>query len=103
MGLDSCSLSAGMAGTGCVVRAARSGTVFVSFEGIAPATPGAGSVCVFVSAAFSSTSLAVIGIGAAGLMALEGLAAAALDGNRIPQNPGDASVNSNSTYPLALE
>ncbi len=94
-------LSAGTAGAGCVGLC--SGTVFVSFEGIAIAAAGAGSVCVFVSATFSSTSLVVVGTGAASLTALERFAAVPLDGNRMPQNPGDASVNSNSTYPLALE
>jgi hypothetical protein len=74
----------------------------VPFEGIAIAAAGAGNVSAFVSDTFSSASFAVA-IGVADFIALDTLAAVPPDGNRMTQNPGDASVNSNSTYPLALE
>ena len=103
-GLDSVGLRAGVAGDcwgGCT---ARCGAGSVPSEEIVFAMAVAGSVVDFVSALFSCAGfIASVGMASRGFAGLEMFAAVPLDGNRMPQNPGEASVNSSSTYPLALE
>src|SRR5713101_2745847 len=102
-GLESVRLSAGMTGDCCGSCAARCGAACVTAGEIVFAETGASGLVVFVFAVASSTGFSAgAGIVTSGFATLETLAAPSLEGNRIPQNPGEASVNSSSTYPLTL-
>ena len=73
-----------------------SGTVFVPFEG-SRLLRWVRAVPRFCFCYLFFYQLVVVGTGAAGLTALERFAAVPLDGNRMPQNPGDAGNSTRHT------